>query len=96
MNSFLTANHTYLLKYKRLSNFALKPMQQVESAGIDLSSPIDCRIEPKSTFTVKTDIAFEPPTGYYGRLASRSSIASNYAVEVIGGELKLNFFIIFE
>ena len=78
-------NHKYLLKFKKLSELAYEPKIQHESAGIDLCSPIFTSIQPQETLLLNTDLAFEIPEGFYGRIAGRSGISSEHSIDVLGG-----------
>ena len=65
------------MNYKTLSETATLPCRgDPEAAGYDLYSSEATVVEPWSRKLVKTDIALEIPTGYYGRIASRSGLAS--------------------
>lgn len=46
-----------------------------QSAGLDLFSITDISIPPSSKELINTGISIEIPTGYYGRIAPRSSMA---------------------
>ena len=56
-----------------------------ESAGFDLFSPYDEQIEPNCRMIIDTKVIMEIPTGYYGRIASRSGLALKNGINVLGG-----------
>ena len=56
-----------------------------DSVGYDLFTPIDFRIEPKACKVIFLDYALGIPEGDYGRIASKSSLALNYSIDVKAG-----------
>lgn len=64
---------------------AHNPVIHPGSAGIDICSPIFAVIEPKATLKLSSDLAFELPEGFYGRVAGRSGISSKYSIDILGG-----------
>lgn len=63
------------LKVKLLSSNAIMPVKGDEgAAGYDLYASESKLIKPWSRELVKTDVSFEIPHSYYGRIASRSSL----------------------
>eukprot|EP00435_Cladocopium_sp_Y103_P036774 s34_g9.t1 len=79
------------LKVKLLSESAVLPTRgTVGSAGLDLSASEDYKINPGDYLLIKTGVAVELPRGTYGRLASRSSLAS-MGVEVSAGVIDRDF-----
>ena len=56
-----------------------------ESAGLDLYSPADYIIPPHGQLLVLTQIKLRVPLGYYGRLASKSSLAILHQLHVGAG-----------
>ena len=56
-----------------------------ESAGLDLYSPVDYIIPPHGQLLVPTQIKLRVPLGYYGRLASKSSLAILHQLHVGAG-----------
>ena len=56
-----------------------------ESAGLDLYSPADYIIPPHGQLLVPTQIKLRVPLGYYGRLASKSSLAILHQLHVGAG-----------
>ena len=56
-----------------------------ESAGLDFYSPADYIIPPHGQLLVPTQIKLRVPLGYYGRLASKSSLAILHQLHVGAG-----------
>ena len=56
-----------------------------ESVGLDLYSPADYIIPPDGQLLVPTQIKLRVPLGYYGRLASKSSLAILHQLHVEAG-----------
>ena len=79
------------LKVKLLSESASLPTRSTTgSAGLDLCSIQDYRIGPGEYQLVRTGLAVEMPSGTYGRLASRSGLAS-HSIEVSAGVIDRDF-----
>ena len=73
-----------VLPVQKLSNHAVLPQRKSEkAAGYDLSSTIDATIEPHDSLLIPTDLAISIPSGYYGRIAPRSSLSLKQIV--VGG-----------
>ena len=80
-------NHKYLLKYKKLSQFAIKPLKIIsESAGYDLSSAYHYSIEPKKSERILTDLALQIPDGFCGIISGRSGISNEFVTGILGGK----------
>lgn len=74
------------LKVKRLSKNARLPQRGSSyAAGFDLFSAEDTVIKAKGKSLIKTDIAIAIPTGHYGRVAPRSSLAWKHHIDVGAG-----------
>jgi len=72
--------------FKLLSDKAKIPTRaNVNDAGLDLYSAEDVVIHPSTRALIKTDIAFQIPNGYYGRIAPRSGLAYKNGIDVFGG-----------
>ena len=56
-----------------------------DSVGYDLFMPNDFRIEPQACKVIFLDYALGIPEGDYGRIASKSSLALNYGIDVKAG-----------
>ena len=53
--------------------------------GYDLFTPIDFRIKPKERKVIFLDYVLGIPEGNYGRIASKSSLALDYSINVKAG-----------
>ena len=88
------------LKIKKLTQTCIAPKRQSEgSAGYDLYSDGRYVIAPESSFLIDTGISLELPQGTYGRIAPRSSLASEFTSIGAGvidtdyrGQVKVLFF----
>jgi dUTP pyrophosphatase len=64
------------VRVRLLSDKAFTPLRGTSgSIGLDLAVPRDCVIEPESTLAIDLELAIIAPCGYYGRIATRSSLA---------------------
>jgi len=73
------------IRVKLLSETAKAPVRETEhAAGYDLSSVESGSIPAGSMKTFRTDVMVAIPTGYYGRVASRSGMAMK-GIEVGAG-----------
>lgn len=74
------------LRVKLLSDAARAPERASEgAAGYDLFAAHPAELPARGRALVKTDVAVAVPPGYYGRIASRSSLAWKRGVEVGAG-----------
>ena len=74
------------LPFVKMSADAKIPTRATEeSAGLDLYSPADYIIPPHGQLLVPTQIRLRVPLGYYGRLASKSSLAILHQLHVGAG-----------
>ena len=74
------------LPFVKMSADAKIPTRATEeSAGLDLYSPADYIIPPHGQLLVPTQIKLRVPLGYYGRLASKSSLAILHQLHVGAG-----------
>ena len=55
------------------------------SVGYDLYSVDTCPIPPWGHAVIDTGLKIEIPSGYYGRIASKSGLAANHSLEVGAG-----------
>eukprot|EP00435_Cladocopium_sp_Y103_P035264 s2015_g9.t1 len=79
------------LKVKLMNEHAVLPTRGTTgSAGLDLSACENYKVGDGDYLLIKTGIAVELPRGTYGRLASRSSMAS-MGVEVSAGVIDRDF-----
>jgi dUTP pyrophosphatase len=80
------------LKIKKLSDKAIVPKRCSDfAAGYDLHTAYDCIIPPNNKFMIKTDLQIEFPSGTYGRIAPRSSVAWNHFLSVGAGVIDSDF-----
>jgi len=81
-----------ILLVKLLSESAKAPKRATEfSAGYDLCSAQPRCIPPHSSAVLNTDVALNIPDGFYGRIASRSSLAAKHGIEVGGGVIDADY-----
>ena len=74
------------LKVQLLSEDATLPQRSDDgAAGLDLFAAENITIFPGEIVIVNTQIAIEMETGIYGRIASRSGLAAEYGLIVLGG-----------
>ena len=62
-----------------------------DSAGLDLFSVKDIIIPPSSKELINTGISIEIPTGYYGRIAPRSSMAGKKHSDIGAGVIDSDY-----
>ena len=80
------------LQYKRLSVTSRVPSRATpDSVGYDLYTPINFVLFPGERRVVYTDLAFGIPPGHYGRIASKSSIATKYTIDVNAGVIDRDY-----
>lgn len=72
-----------VLKIKKTRPDAVVPTRVGNAAGYDLHAIEDVTFVNNAK--IKTGIAMVIPKGYYGRIASRSSLAAEYGVNINGG-----------
>jgi len=65
--------------------------QTEESAGYDLSAGKDYKIPPGERLLVSTGLRIVMPSGCYGRVAPRSSLAWKHAVDVGAGVIDADY-----
>lgn len=88
----MSANDSQTLYVKLLSPAATAPTRGSKfAAGYDLYSSEDITLQRNSRGLVSTGIALSIPVGYYGRVASRSSIASTKSVDVGAGVIDADY-----
>lgn len=86
------------LEFKKLSDKAKTPKRMsLGAAGYDLYSAQDGIIPKRGKDTMKTNIAFKIPEGFYGRIGGRSSLAFKESnIDVFNGTIdsdyRFNFF----
>ena len=78
-------NYIELPSVKMSADAKIPTRATEESAGLDLHSPADYIIPPHGQLLVPTQIKLRVPLGYYGRLASKSSLAILHQLHVGAG-----------
>ena len=74
------------LPFVKMSANVVTPTRATErSVGLDFYSPVDYIIPPHSQFLIPTQIKLQIPLGYYGKLASKSSLAMLHQLHVGAG-----------
>ena len=74
------------MPFVKMSANVVTPTRATEgSVGLDFYSPADYIIPPHSQFLIPTQIKLQIPLGYYGRLASKSSLAVLHQLHVRAG-----------
>eukprot|EP01126_Amoeba_proteus_P033657 TRINITY_DN3311_c0_g1_i5.p1 TRINITY_DN3311_c0_g1~~TRINITY_DN3311_c0_g1_i5.p1 ORF type:complete len:146 (-),score=28.00 TRINITY_DN3311_c0_g1_i5:142-579(-) len=74
------------LKVKRHSEYATVPQRgSPQAAGYDLHSAHDYTIPPHGKELIQTDISVAIPSGFYARVAPRSSLAWKSHIDVGAG-----------
>lgn len=72
--------------YTLKSNKATPPKRgTTNSAGVDLYSAENVKINAKSHALVSTDLAIKLPKGCYGRIAPKSGLALYHAIDIGAG-----------
>lgn len=54
-------------------------------AGLDLRTPHDVKIPARGSATIHTGVHIELPSGYYGKIESKSGLNVNHGVVSLGG-----------
>jgi dUTP pyrophosphatase len=81
-----------LLKFKRLDPRAKLPSRgSVFSAGLDIYSIDDVRIEAKQRYLARTGLSVAIPEGFYGRVAPRSGLAIKNGLDVLAGVIDSDY-----
>ena len=74
------------LPFVKMSTNAVTPTRATEgSVELDFYSPADYIIPPHNQLLIPTQIKLQIPLGYYGRLASKSSLAILHQLHVGAG-----------
>ena len=80
------------LRYVKLSDAATVPVKGSHfAAGFDLFSAEEKNIAPGARALVKTDLQIAVPPGTYGRIASRSGLASKSSIDVGAGVIDRDY-----
>jgi dUTP pyrophosphatase len=80
-----------MLKVKKLDQYAILPVKQLDSAGYDLYSCEKVTIPPQERALAYTGIACEFPSNYVARICDRSGIAIEQGLHVIAGVIDSNY-----
>lgn len=88
----MTTESKNILKYKKLTNNAFAPSKgSLVAAGFDLRSANNYKIEAHNKQIIFTDLQIELPTGCYGRIAPRSSLAANHFIDIGAGVIDADY-----
>lgn len=78
--------HYTLVGFKKTIEQAFTPKRAThQAAGLDIRSPSDYIIHPKSIQLIDSGLRLYLPVNTYGRIAGRSSLALNYFIDILGG-----------
>lgn len=81
-----------MFKVKLLNNDAKTPIKGSRfSAGLDLFSSEDFKIDPWDRRLISTGISIELPEGTYGRIAPRSGLAVKNGIQVGAGVIDRDY-----
>lgn len=81
-----------IIAVQLLSPLARLPTRATEhSAGLDLYSTLDVTLAPHSSVSIPLELAVVLPSGTYGRIAPRSSLALSHSITVLGGVIDADF-----
>lgn len=88
----MTDNISLLISYDRGVDEQSKLKKGTQmSAGYDIASMIDCYVSPHGKLLVRTGIKMAIPSGYYGRIAPRSSLALKSFIDVGAGVIDSDY-----
>ena len=76
---------------KMLTNVVTSTGATQGSVGLDFYTPVDCVMPPPSRFLIPIQIKLQIPLGYYGRLASKSSLAMLHQLRVGAGVIDTDY-----
>ena len=80
------------LPFVKMSANVVTPTRATEgSVGLDFYSPANYILPPHSQFLIPTQIKLQIPLGYYGRLASKSSLAVLHQLHVGAGVIDQDY-----
>lgn len=80
------------LRVVRKSPHAVLPAKGTPgAAGYDLYASEEAIVPPHGRVVVKTGIVIATPTGTYGRIAGRSSLAVNFNIDVAAGVIDSDY-----
>jgi dUTP pyrophosphatase len=80
------------LRFKRLDTAAKLPTRgSAHAAGLDLYAIERVTIEAGARAAVRTGLAVEIPSGFYGRVAPRSGLAVRHGLDVLAGVIDSDY-----
>lgn len=80
------------MEVRLLTKTAIMPKRQTDgAAGYDLATPTAFKLPAYSRQAVPLQIAMAIPDGYYGQIASRSSLASKFSIDVGAGVIDSDY-----
>nr|WJJ54601.1 MAG: hypothetical protein [Otus scops adenovirus] len=80
------------LAYRKITENAFPPVRATPyAAGLDLRSAHDTVILPGQRALVFTDLVFQIPYGYYGRIAPRSGLALKHCIDIGAGVIDSDY-----
>jgi len=86
MENFNKENSAPTIKFQKISNDAIAPTRGSNlAAGYDLYSTEEYVIEAQDKCLCDTGLKIALPTGYYGRIAPRSGLASKHFIDTGAG-----------
>lgn len=62
-----------------------------DDAGADLRTPVEFTLEPGGWAVIDTQVSFEIPVGWFGKLESKSGLNVKHAVVCTGGVIDSGF-----
>ncbi len=81
-----------LLYFKQLDPRATLPTRgSSSSAGLDIHSIEDIRIEPHQRAVARSGLSVAIPEGFYGRVAPRSGLAVKHGLDVLAGVIDSDY-----
>jgi dUTP pyrophosphatase len=81
-----------VLQFRRLDPRAKLPSRgSTCSAGLDIYSIAEVRIEPKQRLLAPTGLSVAIPEGFYGRVAPRSGLAVKNGLDVLAGVIDSDY-----
>ena len=83
---------TVTIKYTTSSQLAIRPKRATTtSVGLDLFSPLTTMILPQRQHLINTELKFQIPPTHYGQLETKSGMAYNCGVFVMGGVIDSDY-----
>lgn len=80
------------IRFLRIDPNAILPARATPfSAGLDLCTIDDVRIDPNCRVECRTGLSVEIPEGFYGRVAPRSGLATRFGIDVLAGVIDADY-----